>query len=52
MDNMLGNESEAVTRCSVKKVIIEISQNSQESKRARISFLTKSLHACNCLQLY
>ena len=28
-------------RCSVKKVFLEISQNSQENTCARVSFLTK-----------
>ena len=30
-----------VQRCSVKKVFLEISQNSQEKTRARASFLIK-----------
>ena len=33
--------SEAVARCSVKKVFLEISQNSQENTCARASFLIK-----------
>ena len=34
--------SEAVVwRCSVKKVLLEISQNSQENNGARVSFLVK-----------
>ena len=34
--------SEAVTqRCSVKKVLLEISQNSQKNTSARVSFLIK-----------
>ena len=37
-----GNVTEAVARrCSVKKVFLEISQNSQENTCARVSFLTK-----------
>ena len=28
-------------RCSVKKVLLEISQNSQENTDVRVSFLTK-----------
>ena len=40
----------AVQRCFVKKVFLEISQNSQENTCARISFLTK-LQAWG-LQLY
>ena len=40
--------SEAVAwRCSVKKVFLEISQNSQENTCARVSFLIKRLwHRC------
>ena len=39
------NHTEAVAcRCSVKKVFLEISQNSQENVCARVSFLIK-LHA-------
>ena len=43
---------EAVARkCSVKKVFLEISQNSQENSCARVSFLIK-LHtsACNFIK--
>ena len=32
-----------VRRCSVKKVFLEISQNSQENTCARVSFLIKTL---------
>ena len=39
-----------VQRCSVKKVFLEISQNSQENTCARVSFLIK-LQASG-LQLY
>ena len=40
----------AVTqRCSVKKVVLEISQNSQENTCARVSFLIK-LQACNFIK--
>ena len=43
--------TEAVTqRCSVKKVFLEISQNSQENTSARVSFLI-NLQAPG-LQLY
>ena len=36
-------DSEAVAqRCSVKKVLLEISQNSQEKTCDRVSFLIKS----------
>ena len=47
-----GNHaSEAVVqRCSVKKVLLEISQNSREHTYARVSFLIK-LQASD-LQLY
>ena len=39
--------SEAVAqRCSVKKVFLEISQNSKENTCARVPFLIK-LQACN-----
>ena len=44
--NNLTNVSEAVVwRCSVEKVFLEISQNSQENICARVSFLIK-LQAC------
>ena len=40
--------TEAVAqRCSVKKVFLEISQNSQENTSARVSFLIK---ACNFIK--
>ena len=39
-DISVGVEAEAVVqRCSVKKVFLEISQNSQENTCARVSFL-------------
>ena len=42
------NHTEAVAwRCSVKKVFLEISQNSQENVCARVSFLIK-LHTSTC----
>ena len=42
--------SEAVVkRCSVKKVLLEISQNSQENNCTRVSFLIK-LQACNFIK--
>ena len=46
-----GDEnSEAVAqRCSVKKMFLEISQNSQESTFAGVSFLIK-LQACNFIK--
>ena len=34
-----------VQRCSVKKAFLEISQNSQESTCARVSFYIKEVHA-------
>ena len=41
---------EAVTkRYSVKKVFLEIWQNSQENTYGRVSFLIK-LQACNCIE--
>ena len=41
-------KTEAVARrCSVKKVFLEISQNSQEDTCARVSFLIKFSSACN-----
>ena len=43
--------AEAVTQwCSVRKVFLEISQNSQETTYARVSFLIKSY--ASDLQLY
>ena len=42
-----------VWRCSVKKVLLEISQNSQENTRARDSFLIKLqawAWACNFIK--
>ena len=43
---------EGVTqRCSVKKVFLEISQNSQENTCARVSFLMKlQVEACNFIK--
>ena len=39
---MIPKQPEAVVRrCSVKKVFLEISQNSQENTCARVSFLIK-----------
>ena len=41
-DSNDSNNTEAVVRrCSVKKVYLEISQNSQENTCARFSFLIK-----------
>ena len=40
-----------VQRCSVKKVFLEISQNSHESTCARVSFLAK-LQACRSATLF
>ena len=42
---------EAVTRrCSVKKMFLEISQNSQKNTCARVSFLIKLPEACNFIK--
>ena len=38
---------EVVLRCSVKKVFLEVSQNSQENTCARISFFKIKLQALN-----
>ena len=44
---MLEQCSEPVAQgCSVKKVFLEISQNSQESACARVSFLIKLVFSC------
>ena len=41
-------ESEAVAQtCSVKKVFLEISQNSQENTRVKLSILTKLQARCS-----
>ena len=37
----IHNKEAAVQSCSVKKVFLEISQNSQENTFARVSFLIK-----------
>ena len=45
-------QAEAVARrCSVKKVLLEISQNLQENTSARVSFLIKLQAACNFAKL-
>ena len=36
-------------RCSIKKLVLKISENSQENTCARVSFLIK-LHACNFIK--
>ena len=41
MGSRLGAIEAVVQRCSVKKVFLEISQNSQENTSARVSFLNK-----------
>ena len=41
------NPEAVVRRCSVKKLFLEISQNSQESTLARDTFLMKLQKACN-----
>ena len=38
---MYMNTEAVIQRCSVKKVLLEISQNSQEHTCARVSFLIK-----------
>ena len=44
-------EPEAVVqRCSVKKVFLKISQNSQENPCARVSLLIKLQLACNFIK--
>ena len=44
----VNGSSEAVAqRCSIRKVFLNISQNSQESTSARLFFLKKSLW-CRC----
>ena len=43
--------TDAVTqRCSIKKVFLEISQNSQESTCTRVSFSIKLQVACNFIK--
>ena len=45
------NHPEAVAqRCYVKKVFLEISQNSQENTCARVSFLIKLQASCNFIK--
>ena len=39
--NVVFSSAAVVQRCSVKKVLLEISQNSQENPCARVSFLIK-----------
>ena len=39
--NVLGKAEPVVRRCSVRKVFLEISRNSQEKTFARVSFLIK-----------
>ena len=48
-DYLIGSEAVA-RRCSVKKVFLEISQNSQENAIARVSFLERM--QASGLQLY
>ena len=38
---LLQNREAVVQRCSVQKVFLKISQNSQENTRARVYFLIK-----------
>ena len=48
----INDSSEAVARkCSVKKVFLEVSQNSQENTCARVSFLINlQTSACNFIK--
>ena len=39
--NLIERTEEVNQRCSVKKVLLEISQNSQENTCARVSFFNK-----------
>ena len=41
MDNLCRSIEAVVQRCSVKKMFLEISQNSQKNTCARVSFLIK-----------
>ena len=41
LTNLQVNAETVARRCSVKKVFLEISQNSQENTSTRVSFLTK-----------
>ena len=42
IENVRGGKKEAIAqRCSVNKLLLEISQNSQENTCARVSFLIK-----------
>ena len=48
---IVSNTEEVVQRCSAKKVFLEISQNSQQSTCARVSFLIKLQgEACNFIK--
>ena len=40
----LPNPEAVAQRCSVKKLFLEFSQNSQENACARVSFLIKSIY--------
>ena len=45
------NSEAVIRRCSVKKVFLKISQNSQENTCARVSFLTKlQASVCNFIK--
>ena len=47
----LWNTEAVVPRCSVKKMFLKISQNSQENTSARVSFLIKlQAIACNFIK--
>ena len=49
MSCSLSNYRSSHQRCSIKKVFLEISQDSQENTCARVSFLIK-LQACNFIK--
>ena len=49
LTNTLLTEA-VVRRCSVKKVFLEMSQNSQKNTCARVSFLIKLLASCNFIK--
>ena len=46
------NPEAVARRCSVKKVLLEISQNSQENTRARVSFLKKFIRKATVAHVF
>ena len=51
MRRIFSESTEAVIRrCSVEKVFLEISHNSQENTCVRVSFLIKLKKACNIIK--